>query len=75
MGKLPVLKSQEVVRPLEKIGFVEVRRRGFHKQFRHADSRGTTVPFHKGTDISPTLLRKIARDMGMTAEEFVNKEN
>lgn len=40
-------------------------------QFRHADGRGTTVPDHRGRDISPSLLRKIARDIGMTVEEFV----
>jgi predicted RNA binding protein YcfA (HicA-like mRNA interferase family) len=54
------------------LGIVEVRQRGSHKQFRHADGRGTTVPFHKGCDISPVLLKKIARDIGLTAEELVN---
>lgn len=39
---------------------------------RHPGGRGTTVPFHKGRDISPVLLRKIARDIGMTPEEFVS---
>ena len=53
MPKLPVLKPQEVVSRLEALGFVEVRQRGAHKQFRHPDGRGTTVPFHKGRDISP----------------------
>jgi len=71
MPKLPVLKPQEVVSRLEALGFVEVRQRGAHKQFRHPDERGTTVPFHKGRDISPVLLRKITRDIGMSAEEFV----
>src|SRR5437870_5009944 len=71
MPKLPVLKPQEVVSRLEALGFVEVRQRGAHKQFRHADGRGTTVPFHKGRDISPVLLRKIARDIGMPAEDLV----
>jgi predicted RNA binding protein YcfA (HicA-like mRNA interferase family) len=74
MSKLPVLKPQEVVARLIKLEFVEVRQRGSHKQFRHADGRGTTVPVHKGRDISPVLLRKIARDIGMTAEEFVAVE-
>ena len=72
MANLPVLKPQEVVARLNNLGFIEVRQRGSHKQFRHDDGRGTTVPFHKGRDISPVLLRKIARDIGMTAEEFVN---
>jgi len=31
MARLPVLKSREVVRVLEKLGFVEVRQRGSHK--------------------------------------------
>jgi predicted RNA binding protein YcfA (HicA-like mRNA interferase family) len=66
-----VLKPQEVVARLEALGFVEVRQRGALKQFRHPDGRGTTVPFHKGRDISPILLRKIARDIGISAEELV----
>jgi predicted RNA binding protein YcfA (HicA-like mRNA interferase family) len=68
---VPVLKPQEVVSILAGLGFVEVRQRGSHKQFRHADGRGTTVPFHKGRDIAPPLLRKIAGDIGMTVEAFV----
>jgi predicted RNA binding protein YcfA (HicA-like mRNA interferase family) len=68
---VPVLKPHEVVRILEALGFAEVRQRGSHRQFRHADGRGTTVPFHKGRDIAPPLLRKIARDVGMTVEAFV----
>ena len=63
MPKVPALKPQEVISRLEALGFVEVRQRGSHKQFRHADGRGTTVPFHKGRDISPVLLRKITRDI------------
>jgi hypothetical protein len=30
--------------------------------------------FHQGRDISPILLRQIARDIGMTGEEFVAVE-
>jgi predicted RNA binding protein YcfA (HicA-like mRNA interferase family) len=71
MAKLPVLKPREVVALLERCGFVEVRQRGSHKQFRHADGRCTTVPFHKGCDISPLLLRQIARDVGLTPEELL----
>ncbi|WP_159790628.1 type II toxin-antitoxin system HicA family toxin [Sodalinema gerasimenkoae] len=70
MSNLPVLKPQEVVRLLEDLGFVEVRQKGSHKQFRHEDGRGTTVPFHKGRDISPRLLRQIASDIGLTVEEL-----
>jgi len=60
-----------VVKILGRLGFTEVRQRGSHKQFRHPDGRGTTVPFHKGRDISPTLLRQIAKDIGLTVDEML----
>jgi predicted RNA binding protein YcfA (HicA-like mRNA interferase family) len=72
MGNIPVLKPREVVRILENLGFVEVRQRGSHRQYRHADGRGTTVPFHAGRDLSPFLLRQIAKDIGLTAQEFIS---
>jgi predicted RNA binding protein YcfA (HicA-like mRNA interferase family) len=71
MSNIPVLKPQEVVKILENLGFVEVRQKGSHKQFRHPDGRGTTVPFHQGRDISPRLLKQIAIDIGLTVEEFL----
>lgn len=71
MPGAPVLKPREVIALLVAIGFVEVRQRGSHKQFRHADGRATTVPFHAGRDISPILLRKIARDIGLTVDELL----
>ncbi len=71
MAKLPVLKPREVVKLLTTLGFVEIRQRGSHKQFRHPDGRTTVVPFHQGRDISPILLRKIARDIGMTPEAML----
>jgi len=73
MSKLPALKPQEVVTLLEALDFEEVRQRGSHKQFRHADGRRTTVPFHKGRDLSPGLLRQIIRDIGVTVDEFLGK--
>ena len=63
---LPVLRAAEVLRLLGCLGFVEIRQRGSHKQLRHPDARGTTVPMHAGRDISPILLRQIARDIGVT---------
>lgn len=71
MAKPPVLKPREVVALLGKLGFAEVRQRGSHRQFRHADGRGTTVPFHQGRDISPTLVRQIAKDIGLSVEDFL----
>ena len=74
MGTLPVLKPREVITILETLGFVQTRQRGSHKQFRHADGRATTVPVHGGRDIWPILLRQIAKDIGLTAEEIVQRK-
>ena len=74
MGSVPVLKPREVAALLKRLGFQEVRQRGSHRQYRHPDGRGTTVPFHSGRDISPTLLRKIARDIGVTVEELLQRD-
>ena len=71
MSKPPVLKPREVVAILNKLGFAEIRQRGSHKQYRHPDGRSTTVPFHAARDISPILLRQIARDIQMTVEEML----
>lgn len=71
MGYVPILKPNEVITILGKLGFQEVRQRGSHKQFRHSDVRFTTVPVHSGRDISPILLRQIVIDVHLTIEEFL----
>ena len=71
MVKLPMLKPRQVITALKQLGFVEVRQRGSHKQFRHPDGRVTTVPDHKGRDISPGLLRQILEDIRVSAEDFL----
>jgi len=65
MRNMPVLRSREVAAILIRLGFIEVRRRGSHRQYRHPDGRRTTVPFHPGRDIAPPLLRQIASDIQM----------
>ncbi len=71
MARLPVLKPREVCRILESLGFAQVRQKGSHRQYRHADGRATTVPDHGGRDLSPGLLRQIIRDVRLTPEEFL----
>jgi predicted RNA binding protein YcfA (HicA-like mRNA interferase family) len=71
MGVIPVLKPKEVVSLLERLGFRQIRQKGSHKQFRHPDGRCTTVPFHS-RDISPILLRKIAKDVELNINELLS---
>jgi predicted RNA binding protein YcfA (HicA-like mRNA interferase family) len=71
VAKYPVLKPREVAKILERLGFVEVRQRGSHKQYRHPDGRSTTLPFHEVRDISPILLQRIAKDIKITVDEML----
>ena len=73
MAQVPVLKPREVIAILAALGFEEVRQRGSHKRFRHPDGRATTVPVHAGRDLSPILLRRIVRDVGLTVHEFTRR--
>ena len=70
---VPVLAANEVERILLKMGFDCRTGKGAHRFYRHADGRTTTVPFHAGRDISPVLLRKICRDVGLTVEAFLER--
>ena len=72
MGNIPILTPQKVIKILIKLGFKEVRQKGSHKQFSHPDGRFTTIPFHKGKDISPILLKKIVTDIKLTIDEFLS---
>ena len=70
-GKLPVLKPEELIRALEKLGFSCTRKsKGSHFRYKHSDGRRTTVPIHKGKDISRGLLRKILRDVDISVDEL-----
>ena len=74
MGTYPVLKPQKVIKILKSLGFQKVRQKEAHKQFRHDDRRVTTVLFHQGRDISPILLRQIAKDINITLDEFFSNQ-
>jgi predicted RNA binding protein YcfA (HicA-like mRNA interferase family) len=72
MSRYPVLKPREVCGILDSMGFVMVRQRGSHMQYRHPDGRGTTVPNHPGRDVSPVILRQIIKDIGSTLDDFLS---
>lgn len=70
MSKFIPLKPREVEFVLKKLGFVLIRQKGSHKQFAHSDGRFTTLPFHKGQDISPIMIRVISNDIGVSTDYF-----
>ena len=69
MGKLPILRSRDVIRVLQQIGFIEDRQKGSHKIFKKGTLR-VTVPIHT-RDLKRGTVRSIVEQTGLTEEEFV----
>lgn len=71
--KLPRVTGREVVRALERAGFVFDRQRGSHVILVNAQTRKrVSVPIHAGQTIKLGTLKGILDDAGLTPEEFVN---
>jgi predicted RNA binding protein YcfA (HicA-like mRNA interferase family) len=70
MTRLPRVKGKEIVRALERAGFIADRTRGSHVFLKHPDGRATAVPIHSGETIGPGLLRAILRDVELSIDEL-----
>ena len=72
MAKLPRLSGKEVIRALEKAGFIQKRQRGSHVFMAKETNEikiTTVVPMHQEIDTG-TLL-EIIRQTKMTRDEFL----
>ena len=70
---LPALRAREVVRALERAGFVKWRQKGSHLTlFRAVDRRALTVPIHFSKTLPKGTLHAIIKQAGLTAEEFLD---
>lgn len=70
MPRLSPISSRNLIKIVEKQGFVKVRQEGSHARYAHADGRKTSIPMHSGENIHRGLLRKIIHDLNMTPDEF-----
>ena len=68
--RLPAFSGREIIRVLERHGFMLVRQSGSHAIYYHTDGRRTTVPIHGKRSLGRGLLRQIMRDAGLTTEDF-----
>jgi predicted RNA binding protein YcfA (HicA-like mRNA interferase family) len=71
MSKLPILKTKELIKVLNRMGFFQFHRVGSHVQFKHCDGRRTTIPVHSGKDIPRGTLLAILKDIEVSREEFI----
>ena len=68
MPKLPVLKPKEVVKALQRLGFVVVRSKGSHLQLKKGNLL-VTIPIHN-KDLKCETLKSILRQAKISIEEL-----
>jgi predicted RNA binding protein YcfA (HicA-like mRNA interferase family) len=62
------MKVRDVIRLIEKDGWVKIAQKGSHRQFRHPVKRGkVTVPGKMSEDLPPGTLKSILRQAGLDA--------
>jgi predicted RNA binding protein YcfA (HicA-like mRNA interferase family) len=70
LTRLRLVPYRQLSKVAEAAGFDWVRRERSHSTFRDAEGRIVVIPDHGSQVIVRPLLRKIPRDMGLTAEEY-----
>ena len=72
--RITALKASEVIRALQKAGFVITRSKGSHRRLVHSidPGRQATIAVHKGRDIPRGTLRDIIDQAGLTVDEFLD---
>lgn len=70
MPKLPVLKPREIVKALERAGFVFERQKGSHRIYVKSKV-GVTIPYHN-KDLKIGTLRHIIKQSGLETKQFLD---
>ena len=70
MTRLRLVPYRQLRKVAEAAGFEWVRCEGSHNTFRNSEGRIVVLPDHGSQVIVRPLLRKILRDMGLSAEEY-----
>ncbi len=73
MTRLPIVDFKTMEKVLLLLGFNNTRIKGSHFFYRHPDGRTTTLPNHKGRDLSRPLIYEILREIALTPEQFLKK--
>ena len=74
--KTPVLSGPEVIRILQRAGYVFDRQKGSHVYLWSEDKKcAVAIPSHGQRDIPPGTFRNILRQAGLTLPEFITLMN
>ncbi|MEI7708208.1 MAG: type II toxin-antitoxin system HicA family toxin [Chlorobium sp.] len=69
MPKLPIVSGSEVIRALQRLGFIVLRQRGSHVILRRG-SQGCVVPDHR--EVKTGTLAGLLKQAGVSVDEFVH---
>lgn len=67
--KLPLLSERQVHATLQRLGFVEIHRKGSHVKMEHPDGRRIVFPFHD--EVDRFTLKGALRDADVPVEDFL----
>jgi predicted RNA binding protein YcfA (HicA-like mRNA interferase family) len=67
--RVPLLSGRQVLAALQRLGFVEIGRRGSHVKMEHPDGRRIVFPYHDEVDRS--TLRGALQDAAVDVDEFL----
>lgn len=67
--KLPLLSGRQVLAAMQRLGFVELHRRGSHVKMEHLDGRRIVFPFHD--EVDRHTLKGALHDASVGIEEFL----
>ncbi len=70
MSRPGQVKARELLRTLERAGFLVVRIHGSHRLLRHPSGRTLLFAIHDRESVGPKLLSRILKEAGLTLEEF-----
>ncbi|NJL89897.1 MAG: type II toxin-antitoxin system HicA family toxin [Coleofasciculaceae cyanobacterium SM2_1_6] len=74
-NRLPRVTAKEMIRVLEKIGFILARQSGSHKIYKNAEGRRVTVSYHGATILKPKTLKSILNEANLTVENLIDLLN
>ncbi len=69
--RVALLAGREVLRALDRLGFVVVHRRGSHVKMKHQDGRLIVFPYHD--EVDRFTLKGALRDAEIDLADFLEK--
>ena len=67
--KLPLLSGRQVLAALQRMGFIEIHRKGSHVKMEHPDGRRIVFPFHD--EVDRFTLKGALRDASVAVPDFL----